>query len=62
MDDPAAAGLCKGSDVGPLAVVGVGIGTGVDDEALQLTIARPTTITVITRNESASLPALIGAI
>jgi len=62
MDDPAAAGLCEGSNVGALAVVGVGIGTGVDDEALQLTIARLRTTTAITRNESASLPALIGAI
>jgi len=62
MDDPAAAGLCEGSDVGPLAVLGVGIGAGVDDVALELTIARPRTTTAITRNESASLPALIGAI
>ena len=51
MDDPAATGLCKGSDVGLLAVVGIGIDTGVDDVALQLTIARPRTTTVITRNE-----------
>ena len=62
MDDPAAAWLCEGSDVGPLAVVGVGIVTGVNDVALQFTIARLMTTTVITRNESASLPALIGAI
>ena len=62
MDDLAATGLCEGSDVGSLAVVGVGIGTGVDDVALQLTIATPPTTTVITRNEAASLPALIGAI
>ncbi|MBC7558995.1 MAG: hypothetical protein H7270_06465 [Dermatophilaceae bacterium] len=62
MDDPAAAELREGSDVGQLALVGVGIKTGADDVALQLTIARPKTITVITRNKSASLPALIEAI
>ena len=62
MDDPTAMGLGEGSDVGPLAVVGVGIGTGVNDEALQLTIARLRTTKVITRNESASLLALIEAI
>jgi len=62
MDDPAAAGLLEVSDVGPLALVGVGLGAGVDDVALQLTTARPNKTTVITRNESASLPARIKAI
>ena len=62
MDDPAAAGLLEVSDVGPLALVGVGFGTGVDDVALQLTTATPNKTTVITRNESARLPARIRAI
>jgi len=69
MDDPAAtwldeepSGLFDGFDVGPVALVGVGFGTGVDDVALQLTTARPNKTTVITRNESASLPARIKAI
>jgi hypothetical protein len=60
--DEDAAGLRDVSDVGPLALVGVGFGTGVDDVALQLTTATPRTTAVITRNESASLPALIRAI
>ena len=42
--------------------VGVGIGPESNDEAPRTTIARLRTTTVITRNESASLPALIGAI
>ena len=52
-------GVC---DVGRLAVVGVGIGTGFDDVALQLTTTRPKKTAVITRNQSASLRALIRAI
>lgn len=62
MDDPAAAGLLDRSEAGPLALVGVGFETGVDDVALQLTTARPSTTTIPTRNELARLPALIGAL
>lgn len=62
MDDPAAVGVCEGPDVGILAVVGFGIGAGVEDVALQLTIARSRTTTDITRQTSARLPALIGVI
>ena len=65
MDDPAAvvlgeeaAGPLDLSDVGALALVGVGFGPGVDDVPLQLTTAKPRKTTVITRDESASLPAL----
>jgi len=46
-------GAVRGSDIGPSAVVGVGIRTGVDDVAVQLTIARPRTTAVIARNKSA---------
>ena len=60
--DEDAAGLLDVSDVGPLALVGVGLGTGVDDVALQLTTATPNKTAVITRDESASMPARIGAI
>ena len=60
--DEDAAGLLDVSDVGPLALVGVGFGTGVDDVALQLTTATPNKTAVITRDESASMPARIGAI
>ena len=60
--DEDAAGLLDVSDVGPLALVGVGFGTGVDDVALQLTTATPNKTAVITRDESASVPARIGAI
>jgi len=60
--DEDAAGLFDGSDVGPLALVGVGLGTGVDDVELQLTTATPNKTAVITRDESASMPARIGAI
>jgi hypothetical protein len=69
MDDPAATGLDEDasglldvSDVGPLALVGVGFGTGVDDVALQLTTAIPNKTAVITRNESEILPARVRAI
>ena len=69
MDDPAAtgldeeaSGLLDGSDVGSLALVGVGFGAGVDDVELQLTTATPNKTAVITRDESASMPARIGAI
>ena len=60
--DEDAAGLLDVSDVGPLALVGVGFGNGVDDVALQLTTATPNKTAVITRDESASMPARIGAI
>lgn len=60
--DEDASRLLDVSDVGPIALVCVGFGTGVDDVALQLTTATPRTTAVITRNESASLPARIGAI
>lgn len=60
--DEDAAGLLDVSDVGPLALVGVGFGTDVDDVALQLTTATPNKTAVITRNESEILPARIGAI
>lgn len=62
MDDSAAAWLCEGFDVGLLAGVGVDTVTGVDDVALQLTIARPRTTPAITGDTSGSLPALCGAI
>jgi hypothetical protein len=65
-DDPVldedAAGLLDVSDVGPLALVGVGLGNGVDDVALQLTTATPNKTAVISRDESASIPARIRAI
>jgi hypothetical protein len=65
-DDPGldeeATGLLDVSEVRPLALVGVGFGTGFDDVALQLTTARPSKAAVTTRNESASLPAQIRAI
>ena len=60
--DEDAAGLLDVSDVGPLALVGVGLGTDVDDVALQLTTAIPNKTAVITRNESEILPARIRAI
>lgn len=60
--DEDAAGLLDVSDVGPLALVGVGFGTDVDDVALQLTTAIPNKTAVITRNESEILPARVRAI
>ena len=60
--DEDAAGLLDVSDVGPLALVCVVLGTGVDDVALQLTTATPNKTAVITRDESASIPARIRAI
>lgn len=60
--DEDAAGLLDVSDVGPLALVGVGFGTGADDVALQLTTATPNKTAVITRDESTSRPTRIGAI
>lgn len=68
-DDPAATGLDEDasglldvSDVGQLALVGVGFGTDVDDVELQLTTAIPNKTAVITRNESEILPARVRAI
>lgn len=60
--DEDAAGLLDVSDVGPLALVGVGLGTDVDVVALQLTTAIPNKTAVITRNESEILPARVRAI
>mgnify|MGYP001791549487 CR=1 FL=1 len=48
--------------VGPLALVGVGVGAGVDEVPLQLATARPRKTAAITGNESASRPALFRAI
>ena len=59
--DEDAAGRLDVSDVGPLALVGVGFGTGADDVALQLITATPNKTAVITRDESAGMPARIGA-
>ena len=60
--DEDASGLLDVSDVGPIALVGVGFGTDVNCVALQLTTAIPNKTAVTTRNESASRPARIGAI
>lgn len=61
MDDPAAADVDEEA-ADPLALVGVGFGTRVDEVSLQLTTARPTKTAVTTCSESASLPALVRAI